>query len=348
MSVTRAQIGSILYRTVFSRVMFRNPFIIATVTTCALLATLAQAQQAPGLTESVSVGYVMVPFTPLDAKGHAIHNLGRKEVRLAVEGKTVRTDLFERSDNAPASFTILVDGSGSMALAGKMDGARAAVDALLDQRREGDDFSLSVFAESSATEVVPFTQDIDAIRRAMRDIKPYGKTAFFDALSRMPDQSRMGRNPTRAIILLSDGIDNASALSRKATESLLEGVTVPVYPLGLRDAAEAPGRRADGSIDESASDLALLEEIAEVTGGRMTIGTDPEALRKAIVAIGGDLRAQYLIGFTPTAHGDVRYRRMNLVLPHRVRSVRVRSGYRGTEPPVVTASGARVRMTNTK
>ena len=347
MSVTRMQIGSILQRIVFSFPMFRTSCILATVGSILAFALPTQAQQPPALTESVSVGYVMIPFTPLDAKGRAIRNLAGRDVRLAVEGRTVRTDLFERSENAPVSFTILVDGSGSMALAGKMDAARAAVDALLELRREGDDFSLSVFAESTATEAVPFTQDIDPIRRALRDIKPYGKTAFFDALSRMPDQSRMGRNPTRAIILLSDGIDNASSLTRDALERLLEGVTVPVYPLGLRDAAEAPKRR-DGSIDESASDLAVLEEIAEVTGGRMTVGTDPAVLRQAIVTMGGDLRAQYLIGFTPTAHGDVRYRRMNLLLPHRVHSVRVRSGYRGTEPPVVAASGARVRMTNTK
>jgi Ca-activated chloride channel family protein len=328
--------------------MFRNPFIAVTLVTVMGLALPAGAQEPPALSESVSVGYVMVPFTPLDSKGRAIRNLEKRDVRLAVEGRTVRTDLFERSENAPASFTILLDGSGSMALAGKMDAARAAVDALLDQRRDGDDFSLSVFAESTASVVVPFTQDIDAIRRALRDVRPYGKTAFFDALSRMPDQSRMGRNPTRAIILLSDGIDNASSLTREAMQKLLEGLTVPVYPLGLRDAADARPTRRDGSIDESASDLSVLKEIAEVTGGRMTVGTDAAALRQAIVAIGGDLRAQYLIGFTPTAHGDVRYRRMNLVLPHRVRSVRVRSGYRGTEPPVVASSDSRARMTNTK
>jgi len=328
--------------------MYRTLSILGTVGCLLTLALPARAQQPPSLAESVSVGYVMVPFTPLDAKGRTIHNLSKRDVRLAVEGRTVRTDLFERSDNAPASFTILVDGSGSMALAGKMDAARAAVDTLLDQRREGDDFSLSVFAESRATEVVPFTQDVDSIRRAIREVRPYGKTAFFDALAGMSDQSRLGRNPTRAIILLSDGIDNASSLTRETLERLLEGVTVPVYPLGLRDAAEAPAKRRDGRIDESASDLTVLEEIARLTGGRMTIGTEPSALRQAILAIGGDLRAQYLIGFTPTAHGDVRYRRMNLLLPHRVHSVRVRSGYLGTEPPVVAASGARVRITNSK
>jgi Ca-activated chloride channel family protein len=348
MSITRIQVGSILPRKVFSPSMFRNLSVLVTIGSLLALALPAQAQQPPSLNESVSVGYVMVPFTPLDGKGRVIRDLARRDVRLAVEGRTVRTDLFERSENAPASFTILFDGSGSMALAGKMDAARAAVEAILDQRREGDDFSMYVFAESAASEVVPFTQDADAIRRALRQIKPYGKTAFFDALSRMPEQSRLGRNPTRAIILLSDGIDNASLLTREALEKLLEGVTVPVYSLGLRDAAGAKPKRGDGAVDESATDLAVLEEIAEVTGGRMTIGTDPLALRQAIMAMGGDLRAQYLVGFTPTSHGDVRYRRMNLLLPRRVHSVRVRSGYRGTEPPVVAASGARVRITNTK
>ena len=57
------------------------------------------------------------------------------------------------------------------------------------------------------------------------------------------------------------------------------------------------------------------------------------------------LRAQYLIGFPPTGKGAVKYRRISLELAGRVRSVRVRAGYRGTEPPVLSAS-SRARKRN--
>src|SRR6059058_5095134 len=120
------------------------------------LPVLAQSVVAP-MSESVSVGYVMIPFTVLGDHGRPITDLRDAEVNLTVDGAPVRSDMFEKSQNAPVSFTILLDGSGSMALAGKMDAARAAIGALVAHRKPGDDFALYVFDESQARELVPFT-----------------------------------------------------------------------------------------------------------------------------------------------------------------------------------------------
>jgi Ca-activated chloride channel family protein len=220
-----------------------------------------------------------------------------------------------------------------MALAGKMDSARAAVGALLAHRRPGDDFALYVFAESEAREVVPFTESPAAITHALAAVTPYGKTAFFDALSTMPERSRLGKNPTRAIILLSDGIDNASKLTRADLARLLQGVAVPIYPLGIRDPREAPAGRSR----EELSDLGLLEEVANLTGGKLTLGNEPQQIALAVASIEKDLRAQYLIGFTPTGRGAIKYREISLKLAGRIRSVRVRAGYLGTEPPLIAS-----------
>lgn len=282
--------------------------------------------------ETVSVGYVMIPFTVLGAKGNPITDLRAPEVRLMVDGASVRSDLFEKSQNAPVSFTILLDGSGSMGLAGKMDSARAAIGALLAHRQAGDDFALFVFAESEATEVVPFTENPAAITRALGRVTPFGKTAFFDALATMPERSRLGRNPTRAIILLSDGIDNASTLTRAELARKLEGVAVPIYPLGLREPGEQP-RPVSRAAQEQLSDVGLLDEVARLTGGKLYLGNTPQQIAQAIANAEHDLRAQYLIGFAPTGRGDVRYRKISLKVASRVRNVRVRAGYLGTEPP---------------
>ena len=188
--------------------------------------------------DSVSVGYVMVPFTVIGSKGSPLTDLRQREVQLFVDDRLVPSDMFERSMNAPVSFTILLDGSGSMGLAGKLPAARAAVATLIGHRMPGDDFSLYIFDDHQAAEVVPFTEDAAKIMRAMNDVQPFGKTAFFDALATMPERSELGKNPTRAIILLSDGIDNASHLTRAQLPALLEGVAVPIYPLGLREPAE--------------------------------------------------------------------------------------------------------------
>lgn len=302
------------------------------------LAVPALQAQAPVYTESVSVGYVMVPFTALRTNGVPITDLEARDVRLYVEGKRVSTDLFERAMDAPVSFTILLDASGSMALGGKMEAARAAVSALLDQRKPGDEFALYTFAEAEATEVVPFTTDGDRIRRALFDVEPYSKTAFFDALATMPETSALGSNPTRAVILLSDGIDNASRHTRDSLARIFEGSSIPIYPLGLRAPVE---QSKEGRTSEELSDIELLDLVATLSGGKMHLGTRPEQLRSAVFSIQKDLRAQYLIGFAPTGRGEVRYRPISLRLAGRARTVRVRAGYRGTEPPVAATTVSR-------
>ena len=305
----------------------------------AALAIFAGASvSAQDFSEQVSVSYVMVPFTVLGSRGVPITDLKAKEVSLLVDERPVSTDMFEISMNAPVSWTILLDGSGSMGLAGKMDAAKAAINALTARRKKGDDFALFVFdSQGHAKELVPFTENPGAITRALDVVKPWGKTAFFDALAEMPEQSELGRNPSRAIILLSDGIDNASKLARIDIEKRMEGVAIPIFAFGLREPSEQ-GAKSITAISEEMSNIDLLAELAEATGGKLFVGNQPEQLASAMDGIEKALRAQYLIGFSPTGKGAVKYRRISLKLAGRVRSVRVRAGYRGTEPPVLSAS----------
>lgn len=294
------------------------------------------AQADVELNDSVSVNYVMVPFTAIGAKGVPVTDLGTRDVSLYVDGAQVATDLFEKSMNAPVSFAILLDGSGSMALAGKMEAARAAVRALIAARRPGDEFSLYVFDDRETIEVVPFTKDGSAVLKGMDSVKPYGKTAFFDAVATMPSRSEIGTNPTRAIILLSDGIDNASRLTRLQLAARLEGVSVPIFPLALRPRVTAP--RDGKTVSEELSDVELLEEVAMETGGRLFLGTKAEHFAQAAAGLDKALRAQYLIGFAPTGKGTVKYRKITLKVAGRARSVRVRAGYNGTEPPLALSA----------
>jgi Ca-activated chloride channel family protein len=314
--------------------MIRMSRVFACAALFLALPAFAQSVVAP-LSESVSVGYVMIPFTVLGDHGRPITDLRDAEVNLTVDGAPVRSDMFEKSQNAPVSFTILLDGSGSMALAGKMDSAFAAIGALIGHRRPGDDFALYVFAESQAIEVAPFTENPADITRALGHVKPYGKTAFFDALATMPERSKLGRNPSRAIILLSDGIDNASSLTRGALAQQLQGISVPIYSLGLHEPAAPvdPKKRPR----EDLSDIGLLNEVATLTGGKLYLGNTPQQIADAVSHIEDDLRAQYLIGFAPTGKGAVKYRTISLKLTGRARAVRVRAGYLGTEPPLVAS-----------
>ncbi len=309
---------------------------LAPVLFAAALTRAEGTESRPGApvkaTTSVEVGYVLVPFTVTNLRGLPVRDLRARDVTLLVDGVPVKTDLFAHNDDAPVSFTILLDGSGSMGLAGKFAGARAAVRALVNQKVRGDDFSLFVFSEGAVRETVPFTEDTTRLVAAVDEVKPFGKTAFFDALAKMPDKSLLGKNGSRAIILLTDGIDNASALTRDELAALLEGVDVPVYPIGLRapgsPVSPPPGQTAEGLLN-----LEILGHIARITGGRLSIVDDPSRLPDAVRLIQKDLRAQYLVGFSAGSTGPSRFHRISLRLSGPLRAIRVRAGYRGPSPP---------------
>ena len=315
---------------------------IASILALSTAPSTAQTSPPPEISttfsDSISVGYVAVPFVALDNHGKPIDDLQKKDVQVMVEGHHVATDMFEKVGNAPVSYTILLDGSGSMGLSGKIEGARSAIHALMNERKAGDDYCLYVFAQGKVNEVVPFTSDPSRILTAVDALKPFGTTAFFDALAVMPKKSLLGNNGSRAIILLTDGFDNASNMTREQLARTLEGVDVPIYPLGLRVPGAPEGSTIHLSTD-ALQDLDILQEIARTSGGRLSIVIEPKDLEQAIVNMEKDLRAQYLVGFQPTGRGGVRFRTLSLLLPKRARSVHVRAGYHGTEPPLKVARG---------
>ena len=283
----------------------------------------------------MSVGYVLVPVVVADAKGRSVRGLKAEDFVLFSEGRRIAFDLFEESREAPVSFTILLDGSGSMGLSGKLEGAKEALRALSQQRRPGDDFSLHLFASGEVRELIPFTTEPGVLLDAIDRVQPFGKTAFFDALVRMPDKSLLGKNGSRAIVLLTDGIDNASTLTRAELKEILEGIDVPVYPLGLRNAAVIrAGKGLGPAAGEALINLEILEEIASASGGRLSIADESKELREAISLIEKDLRSQYLLGFAPTGKGTVRFRPLAVTLASPVRVVRMRAGYKGSAPPL--------------
>lgn len=313
----------------------------AILLTALFLSLPLTAQQKSGFGESIDVGYVLVPFVPRDEEGRPVLNLTRGDVKLKVDGTGVAPDMFERIINAPVSFTILLDLSGSMALGGKIAGARSAIEDLLVSSQKGDDFSLYTFSAGEVRLVVPFSSDASQMRAGLKELAPYGQTAFFDALARMPDKTLLGKNGSRAIVVFTDGFDNASSLSRTELTNILEGVDVPVYPLGLRADPGEPAQDAGPAYTDALQDVQILHEIARITGGRAAFADEPQELRIAVAEIMKELRLQYLLGFKPTGRGRIQYRKISLEVPRRVRSVHIRGGYRGTEPPLQTRSGSR-------
>lgn len=293
---------------------------------------LAQAKpetsEPPSFEESAGAEYVMLPVLVQDKKGNFIDGLAKEDFVIRVGEDTVSFDTFERDQTAPVSFAFLVDTSGSMGISNKLENAKNAIRSIVRNQLPGDDFALFAFSEGEVRLVVDSSADPARLLRALGELEASGQTALFDAVAATPELMK-GRNNKRAILLFTDGVDNASQLTSTRMAELLQRVSVPVYPIGMKNAAfdlMSEEQRRDLSVD-------TLQLLAGSSGGRMHLVGGSEDLRPLAAKISQEVRQQYLLGFAPSGRGDVKYRIVfvSLAKPGSW-VVRTRRGYRGTAP----------------
>lgn len=286
-------------------------------------------EELPTYSESAGTEYVLLPVQVFDRKGRFAGTLGQKDFRVWVEGKPVGLDTFERDDGAPVSFAFLVDTSGSMEIASKLEMAKAAIRQIVANRRPGDDFALFAFADEEVRPVAPFSTDPTALLAGLSGLVPEGETALFDAVAATPSRLVEGKNAKRAILLFTDGVDNASRLSSLEMAEILQQVSTPVYAIGIKNAA------FDRLTEKEKEELALdnLKILALSSGGQMFLAGGEEDLRPIASRIDREVRKQYLLGFTPSGQGEVKYRVVVVsVTKPGSWDVRTRRGYRGSAP----------------
>lgn len=308
-----------------------------------VFAAAGQAQEKPGekpqaqlpaFSESAGSEYVLVPVVVLDKKGRFVEGLEQKNFQLRVQGVPVQLDTFENDNNAAVSFAFLIDTSGSMKLANKIEWAKAAVRKIVGQRKAGDDFALFAFAEDEVRLVADFSRDPSRLLSALGELDAGGKTALFDAVAAVPSRMMAGKNGKRAIILFTDGVDNASKLKPEEMAEILQQVSIPVYAVGMKNAS------FDRLTDEERSQLSVdtLRMLAASSGGKMFLPAGDEDLGPTAEKIGAEVRKQYLLGFTPSGQGELKYRILVVsVLKPGTWEIRTRRGYRGSAPAAPAA-----------
>jgi VWFA-related protein len=301
-----------------------------------LLASFAGGQDAkkppeepPTFSESAGAEYVMLPVLVTDKNGKFAANLHKEDFVLKVGDRQVPVDTFDRDESAPVSFAFLVDTSGSMGVAGKLENAKAAIRTIVRARQSGDDYALFAFSEGEVRMVQDFSPDPSNLLSSLSELEASGQTALFDAVAATPERMMRGRNNKRAIVLFTDGVDNASELTAEKMAELLQRVSVPVYPVGMKDSTFdvlTQRQRQELSVD-------TLQMLAASSGGKLHLVGDDDDLRPLASQISSEVRQQYLLGFAPSGKGDVKYR-IVFVSVNKPGSwvVRTRRGYRGTAP----------------
>jgi Ca-activated chloride channel homolog len=237
---------------------------------------------APDYLEHVEVQYVEVFASVLDEAGRPRFDLGRDAFRVYEDGELQALSRFELVDDLPVHVGLLIDTSSSMD--GSIAAVATAAEAFVDQALRPKD-RLCVIPFSTRPEVaVRFTNQPDQIKKALAGLDAVGGTALYDSLV-FTLHYFDGITGQKALLLLSDGKDEASAFSIEQTLEAARRSGVTIYAIGLKEAAkERAARKA-------------LRAIAEETGGRAYfIGTTDE-LAAIYEEIQSDLRARYLLAY---------------------------------------------------
>jgi Ca-activated chloride channel family protein len=206
---------------------------------------------------------------------------------------------------------------------GKLDEAKEAIEVFVKSFSEGDRFGLICFADEQVAWVTEFTADPDIFLLRLDVQEAYGQTAIFDALAATPrlvDETIKGR---KAIVLITDGIDNASRMNMFEAIRLARSVNVPIYTIGFSSFID--GVLPKGSRE---SRQRVLQRFSEETGGLLFSVNDPDDLKEAVLNIHQELRFQYVIGYHPTRQRwDGSFRRIKLQTAQDRLIVRTRAGY---------------------
>lgn len=289
--------------TTFSRLMALS-FLAHTVFTIAAAQTVTFKDE---------VKLVQVYATVFDAHGHAIDGLTQDQFEIRDDGSPRPIRVFETTDKT-LSCALLLDTTGSMrdSMPSLHNAARAFVEAL----RPGDSLAVYSFTDH-LDELSPMTTDKSAALRALARLRAGGRTALFDAVSQVA--AALERIPgKKAIVVLTDGGDNASLLNRQSAAERARKAGMPVFAVAEGDALQ----------DNSAS--ALLRDLSRATGGQVYKAKSAKSIENIFTAIASDLQNGYLLAFqAQQEEKSVPWHKLDVIVKNgnQPLKVRARTGY---------------------
>ena len=285
----------------------------------ALLPLLGTGAQQPPFRAETRL--VVLHATVRNARGELVTNVERGAFTVYENGKRQPVTLFRR-DDIPVSLGLLIDNSGSMrALRSKVE---AAALALARASNPQDEIFVLNFNDKARIDV-PFTSDVNVLEAGIARVDSIGGTAMRDALEMA--QTYLGEHGTRdrkVLLVVTDGIDNASVVTRDRIEKQAEERDTVVFAVGLF-----------GAEDRVKQGRHELDQLAERTGGMAYYPAGIDEIGEVALEIARQIRNQYTIAYAPlnqALDGTYRAIRVTVSAPEHL-SVRTRTGYRATRLP---------------
>lgn len=274
-------------------------------------------------TLSVDVKRVVLTATVERRGGGLIPDLTKENFRIFDNGRPQELIDFVGTDQ-PATVGLVVDNSRSMTP--KRLSTLNAAAAFVARSNPQDDFFVvhfNDFARLGLPGDARFSNSPGVVREALWDLKPDGRTALYDAVNLALDHALLGTWEKRALLVVSDGADNASKLTFDELLYRVSAHDALIYALGIYD---------DRNPDRSPGDL---KKLAKATGARALFPKTSQEVLDACEQVAREIRRQYTLVYSPDAEPDADgYHRVDVRLigvDERGAKVRVREGYRDAD-----------------
>jgi Ca-activated chloride channel family protein len=273
----------------------------------------------------VGTNEVNVVFTVTDKHGKRVTDLKQADFHFVDDNKPA-TEIrsFHAETNLPLQVALLIDASNSVRDRFKFE-QESAIEFLNQTIRRGYDQAMVVGFDVTPEVTQDFTDDTEKLDKGVRSLRPGGGTAMYDALYYACRDKLLKQTPSgparRAIILLSDGEDNQSHVTREEAIEMAQRAEAIVYTISTN----VSGTKGAGD--------KVLERIADATGGRAFFPFQIRDVANAFAEIQDELRSQYDVSYKPADfRADGHFRTIEIVAVDR-KNFRVRSR-RGWYAPV--------------
>jgi VWFA-related protein len=281
-----------------------------------------EEQDPPLTTIKKTVDEVNVVFTVTDKHGKFVKDLKKEDFRVIDDNRPATQIVsFSTETNLPLRVGLLVDASNSIRDRFRFE-QEAAIEFLNQIVRPKSDRAFVIGFDTTAEITQDFTDSTELLSRGVRMLRPGGGTAMFDALffACRDKLAKAGSNTgtvRKAVILISDGNDNQSRVTREEAIEMAQKAEVIVYTISTN--ISGVKERGDR----------VLERISEATGGRAFFPFRIQDVADAFSAIQDELRSQYALAYRPADfRADGRFRSIDIVAENKKNvRVRARKGY---------------------
>ncbi|MGZ7065515.1 MAG: VWA domain-containing protein [Candidatus Aminicenantales bacterium] len=290
-----------------------------------------EPQKKPGdIRVDVTVSAITIAVTVQDKGGKYINNLEAKDFAIYENTDKRPITYFSHNFMSPVSLAVLLDVSGSMGVLNKLEEVKTGLRNMVTKELGPlDEISLLIFADGQVEVAAPFSTDRTTFLSTLEKLQPFGQTALNDAVAVSPEFANRGHNEKRALLLVTDGVENDSQITPEEAVEIARRVDVPIYTIGYKIplSEQLLKMLKRGKTVTSEGIVATLDRFSRATGGKAVFVNEPSQMYQAMRELKQEQSHQYLIGYTSYKDLSGAYRRIRVMVPGKSYKIRTREGY---------------------